>query len=95
MFSDNDNNGKTFILEGTKSLIVKLEDNSGKDPETAERTQRKRDFHYNIPNKIDYSKNRYIHSFRGRHNLFYNNRRRQRGLWTRRRGFKIIIRNLA
>ena len=95
MIADNDNNGKTFILEGTKNFIVKLEDNTGKEPETAERTPRKRNFHYNIPNKIDYSKNRYIHPFRGQYNSFYNNRRRYRGLWPKRRGFKIIIRNLA
>ena len=91
MSADNDSNERTFILEGTKNFVVKLEDNKGKEPETA----RKRNFHYNILNKTDYFKNRYIRPYRGRQKLFHNNRRRQRGLWPRRRGFKIIIRNLA
>ena len=91
MNANNDSNEKTFILEGTKNFVVKLEDNTGKEPETA----RKRDYHYSIFNKKDYFKNRYIRPYRRRQNLFYNNRRRQRGLWPRRRGFKIIIRNLA
>lgn len=91
MKKDNDSTDKSFVLKGTKNFMVKLKDNSGKEPETATL----RNFDYNNPNKISYWKKRYNHPYRGRQTLFYNNRRRQRGLWSRRRGFKIIIRNLA
>ena len=96
MSTDKDNNEKTFIIEGKKRFIVKLEDNTGKEPETEEIIPKKRNFHHNIPSKINCSIYRYIHRFRGRHNLFYNTRRRQRGLCPRRRGgVKLIIKNLT
>ena len=92
MSSYNDNKNKSFIIEGKKTFFVKLEDNTGKKPETA----RKIDYTYIHSRKIQSPRWRYIHRFRGCHNLFYNNKRRQHGLWLgKRRGVKIIIRNLA
>ena len=92
---NNDNNERTFVIEGKRNFLVKLEDNTGKEPETEERTSFIRNSHYNISRSIFGSKRRCICPFRSRKNYFYNKIKRQRDLWFRKRGITIIIRNLA
>ena len=94
MNADNDNNERTFVIEGKSNFLVKLEDNTGKMPETEERTSFISKSHYNFSRKIFDSKRRCIYPFRSRKN-YYNKIKRQRGLWFGRRGITIIIRNLA
>ena len=95
MNADNDNNERTFVIEGKSNFLVKLEDNTGKEPETEKRTSCISKSHYNFSSKIFDSKRRCIYPFRNRKNYFYNKIKRQRGLWFERRGITIIIRNLA
>ena len=94
MNADNDNNERTFVIEGKSNFLVKLEDNTGKMPETEERTSFISKSHYNFSRKIFDSKRRCVYPFRSRKN-YYNKIKRQRGLWFGRRGITIIIRNLA
>ena len=95
MNADNDNNERTFVIEGKRNFLVKLEDNTGKEHETEKRTSFISRSHYNFSSKIFDSKRRCIYPFRNRKNYFYNKIKRQRGLWFGRRGITIIIRNLA
>ena len=58
---NNDNNERTFVIEGKRNFLVKLEDNTGKEPETEKRNSFIRNSHYNISNKLFEQKRRYAY----------------------------------
>ena len=73
-------NSETIQRPGKEDLNVKYADNTGKKPETAKATTRTRRRFRRFRNSL--GKRNYIN-------------RRQRGLRTRRRGVKILVRNLT
>ena len=92
--NDNNNEG-TFIIQGNRQFIVRLADNTDKKSEDDERSYYRSRFHFNTPNRVICHRMRGNYPYRWRQNYFYNNQRRQRGLWFGRGRNIIIIRNLA
>ena len=84
---------------GKENINVKLADNSGKKAETAKRTTRTRRKVRRFRNALgrkNYTGNRNLRPRRRTQSKFSNDsRKRQRGLRPRRRGVKIIVRNLT
>ena len=83
---------------GKENINVKLADNTGKKPQTAKRptrTRRKVRRFRNALGRKNYTGNRNLGPRRRQSQYSGDNRKRQRGLRPRRRGVKIIVRNLA
>ena len=83
---------------GKENINVKLADNTGKKPQTAKRPTRTRRRVRRFKNSLgrkNYTGNRNLGPRRRQSQYSGDNRKRQRGLRPRRRGVKIIVRNLA
>ena len=84
-------NSETIQRPGKEDLNVKYADNTGKKPETAKATTRTRRRFRRFRNSLgkkNYTNKRNTSSYT-------KDNRRQRGLRTRRRGVKILVRNLT
>ena len=93
------NSERVIERPGKENINVKLADNTGKKAETAKRTRprrRVRRFRNSLGRK-NYTGTRSNPQTRARTSKFSNDtrRRRQRGLGFKRRGVKIIVRNLT
>lgn len=90
------NSERVIERPGKENINVKLADNTGKKAETAKRPgtkRRVRRFRKALGRK-NYTGTRNIPPRRRKQNFSKDSRKRQRGLRPRRRGVKIIIRNL-
>lgn len=87
------NSERVLERPGQESINVKLADNTGKKHETAKRPRRKIRRFRNVLGRKNYTGTR-IPPRRRQQRPTNENRRRPRGLRPRRRGLKIIIRNL-
>jgi len=85
-------NSETIQRPGKEDLNVKYADNTGKKPETAKATTRTRRRFRRFRNSL--GKRNYINK-RNTSSSYTKDNRRQRGLRTRRRGVKILVRNLT
>ena len=87
------NNSEKIERPGKEDLNVKYADNTGKKPETAKAPARRRIRRFrNSLGKRNYINKRNTPS---RRRNYPTEERRQRGLRTRRRGIKILVRNLT
>ena len=87
------NNSEKIERPGKEDLNVKYADNTGKKPETAKAPARRRIRRFrNSLGKRNYINKRNTPS---RRRNYPTDERRQRGLRTRRRGIKILVRNLT
>ena len=91
------NTERVIERSGKENINIKLADNTGKKAETAKRTRARRKVRRfkNALGRKNYTGNRSISSRRRAQNISKDTRKRQRGLRPRRRGIKIIVRNLT
>ena len=89
------NSERVIERPGKESINVKLADNTGKKAETAKRPRRRKVRRFrNTLGRKNYTGTRNIPPRRRTQRFSNDARKRQRGLRPRRRGIKIIIRNL-